>query len=1120
MTSRRRTPSTSRRRRPHVTGHPFRRALVVVASLASAANSASSSLSAMQRQNLEKRRRRDVRHLDVVESSEERHRNDHLHLRRAESDDIGATSRRLDVSAGGIHAKGHFDDEAEAEAEVEVEPAQSQQSLEPQPQPQQPQPQPQPQQPQPQPQSQPLEPQPQELPPLPPEPPATDLRPYRFARIAGGGSQAVPPLVTGADGDVPLTSLRYPYMVSLQMEGISPSTSLPFDFHMCGGVLIAPDMVMSAAHCAYYTPPGIGNTSDGANGKQQIYEAFNGMEIGRTDPSPSSVPPYDNLDSTTYHLPYENLIPRRLFLHDDYDEETYRHDIMLVQIHGRSRYPPVRLWSPLDDDHPDDPPVVPTPLENERLTLLGWGASSPPSTSQRRYSDLLREGDMKTLTNSACRDTQVEVPDGSGGMLATTLTDHVTDDMMCAYAAGRQVCTGDDGGPAVLRDRSTAENADDPERDVVVGIISWGYGCVDPKYPAVMARVESHYGWIREVVCKESSDPPAEFGCSGRDGDDPGMVWNSAAAKETVTLKLKLDKHSVQTGFVIRADDAAKEVVAQRQTGYYVGNVNQIVEERMRLPTDRCYTITFLDSFGDGFCCDWGGGKGTVYRGVDTGYYTGEVLVEVDGRFGYEAEGSFCLNGGGGMVEQSSQTEEKDQEEENPPQPSTTDIGGSGNGGSGTSSQGQDQDQGQSSQGSVSGSGPQDSGSSISSGNNNASGSNASSGSNNPSSNSGSGSNNSGSNSNSNSNSSGSSNPSDSIKSGWSGPVTSPEFTYCTQFCQSNSIALTCGSHACYHGNEPAATSDADQGNNDIDSLPTSTTSTVVASSTPAEPVEWVDDDEDGDDPKSGYHITVQFQFDQHPEEVSWVLYDLTINQVTNFVDFDTYPAEDFADKEFNVVVDVDGPDAGEKKYAFTVYDKSSNGLCCDHGEGYYNVYLGDIEDDLLLLTDDEYGFSSSFYFTLFENSTNATTVEKLGEDEGGEPTDPPTDPPTEPPTDPPTDPPTEPPTDPPTDAPTEPPTDPPTSSPTLSPTTPKPTFPWETKRTESSSTIGAKWKTEKEIPTGRFNDLGGNQDMYKFHVMGVESSVSRGSRSWGGPILGKMLAGSLLGLIALGLVI
>jgi len=919
----------------------------------------------------------------------------------------------------------------------------------------------------------------------PPETPATDLRPYRFARIAGGGSEAVSPVVTGADGDVPLTSLRYPYMASLQMEGVSPSTSLPFDYHMCGGVLIAPDIVMSAAHCGYYTPSGIG--------AKEVYEAFNGVEIGRTDLSPSSVPAYDNLDSTTYHLPYENLIPRRLFLHEEYDEETYQHDIMLVRLHGKSRHRPVRLWTPPDDDRDADaPPVVPTPQDDQRLTLIGWGATDAQQQRSQRYSDLLREADVKALDNARCRNIQVEVPDGDGGMLATTLNDHVSDEMMCAYAAGRHVCTGDDGGPAVAKDRSSVENMENPERDVVVGIISWGYGCVDPKYPAVLTRVESHYGWIREVVCRESADPPGEFKCPGR-GDGEGMTLNSAVAKETVTLKLKLDRHSIQTGFVIQAADGGKEVVAQRQTGYYVGNVNQIVEERMELPRNRCYTITFLDSFGDGFCCDWGGGKGTVYRGVDTGYYTGDVLVEVDGRFGYEAEGSFCLNGGGGMVEQSSETEEKDKD---PPQQSTTNSGGSGSSGAGSSSQGQDQGQQGSSLGSSNNNNNNDSDSDSDSDSGSSSNSGSGSNNNSDSNSSGSESNNSG------SNSSGSSNASDSLKSGWNGPVTSPEFTYCTQFCQSNPIALTCGSHACYHGNEPAATSDADQG---YDAVST-TTSTVVASSSPTEPVEWVDD-EDDEDKTAGYHLTVQFRFDQHPEEVSWVLYDLTINQVTNFVDFDTYTADKFADRELNVVVDVDGPDAGEKKYAFTVYDKSSNGLCCEYGEGYYSVYLGDIEDDLLLLTDDEYEFSSSYYFTLFENATNATNVEKLGEEVT---TDPPTDPPTEAPT--------ESPTDPPTNPPTEPPTDPPTASPTLSPTTPKPTFPWETKRSESSSAIGAKWKTEKEIPTGRFNDLGGNQDMYKFHVMGADSNVSGGGRRWGGGSCGTVVVGGMFALFSLGL--
>lgn len=52
-------------------------------------------------------------------------------------------------------------------------------------------------------------------------------------------------------------------------------------------------------------------------------------------------------------------------------------------------------------------------------------------------------------------------------------------------------CQGDSGGPVVAYDKQTK----DP---TVVGIVSWGYGCADKKYPGVYSRVLAAREWIRE----------------------------------------------------------------------------------------------------------------------------------------------------------------------------------------------------------------------------------------------------------------------------------------------------------------------------------------------------------------------------------------------------------------------------------------------------------------------------------------------------------------------------------------------------------------------------------------------------------------------------------------------
>eukprot|EP00985_Skeletonema_marinoi_P027246 scaffold22066_cov154-Skeletonema_marinoi.AAC.1 len=254
---------------------------------------------------------------------------------------------------------------------------------------------------------------------------------------------------------------------------------------------------------------------------------------------------------------------------------------MLVKTYGKSRYPVIRIN--LHDD---------APKRNEDITVLGWGAEHDDSVP--RYSNLLKEADLKAMTNDQCKASAVDVTNPETGRTELmSLRGHISDDMMCAKATNRYICHGDAGGPVIRR-------ADDRKDDVALGIISWGYGCVNEQYPAVMSRTSTHFNWIRDTICADSTAPPEQYDC-------PNMVsMSSSASTQTVTLKMKLDMMSVETGFVIRFRDTA-EVVAQRIPGYYKEDHNLVMEEEMELPINQCYTLTMLDSFGDGNCCDMGG---------------------------------------------------------------------------------------------------------------------------------------------------------------------------------------------------------------------------------------------------------------------------------------------------------------------------------------------------------------------------------------------------------------------------------------------------------------------------------------------------------------------------------
>ncbi|KAL7475439.1 hypothetical protein ACHAWX_000066 [Stephanocyclus meneghinianus] len=67
---------------------------------------------------------------------------------------------------------------------------------------------------------------------------------------------------------------------------------------------------------------------------------------------------------------------------------------------------------------------------------------------------------------------------------------------------------GDSGGALVILG-DEANGA----LDVLVGVVSWDIRCANENFLGVYACASVQYDWIREEVCKPSSNPPVEFGC-------------------------------------------------------------------------------------------------------------------------------------------------------------------------------------------------------------------------------------------------------------------------------------------------------------------------------------------------------------------------------------------------------------------------------------------------------------------------------------------------------------------------------------------------------------------------------------------------------------------------------
>ncbi|GAB0098077.1 trypsin [Sergentomyia squamirostris] len=108
------------------------------------------------------------------------------------------------------------------------------------------------------------------------------------------------------------------------------------------------------------------------------------------------------------------------------------------------------------------------------ITVTGWGNlwENGPQPSE------LQSVDLPSIDDARCQEAYYPA--------------EVSDKMMCAGylgVGGKDACQGDSGGPAVYN-------------GVQVGVVSWGAGCGDPKYPGVYADLTNPdiYNWIIGLI--------------------------------------------------------------------------------------------------------------------------------------------------------------------------------------------------------------------------------------------------------------------------------------------------------------------------------------------------------------------------------------------------------------------------------------------------------------------------------------------------------------------------------------------------------------------------------------------------------------------------------------------